>query len=60
MYSTVCSHHIKDELIDVEVGLLLHVADDAGLYQGATALHLQARGGNAGQLETFEVTNAPR
>lgn len=55
-----CSHHIKDELIDVKVGLLLHAADDAALDHGASTLHLQARGGNAGQLETFQVANTPR
>lgn len=55
-----CSHHIKHEHVDVEVGLLLHTADDAALDHGAATLHLQARGGNAGQLETLQVANAPR
>lgn len=54
------SHHIKDQLVDVKVGLLLHAADDAALDHGASTLHLQARRGNAGQLEAFQVTNAPR
>lgn len=56
----LCSHHIKDQLVDVKVGLLLHTADDAALDHGASTLHLQARGGNTGQLETFQVTNTPR
>lgn len=55
-----CSHHIKDERVDVKVGLLLHAADDAALDHDAATLHLQARGGDAGQLETFQVANAPR
>lgn len=54
------AHHIKDELVDVEVGILLHAADDAALDHAAAALHLQARGGNARQLEALQVTDAPR
>lgn len=54
------AHHIKDELVDVEVGILLHAADDAALDHAAAALHLQARGGDARQLEAFQVTDAPR
>lgn len=53
------SHHIKDELIDVKIGLLLHAADDAALDHGASTLHLQAWGVNGGHLETFQVTNTP-
>lgn len=60
MCVSLCSHHIKDERVDVEVGLLLHIADDAALDRGAAALHLQARGGDAGQLEALQVANAPR
>lgn len=55
-----CSHHIKDEFVDVKVGLLLHAADDTALEHGASTLHLQARGVNTGQLEAFQVANAPR
>lgn len=58
--TSLASHHINDELIDVEVGLLLHAADDTALDGDASTLHLQAGGVNAGHLEAFEVANAPR
>lgn len=38
------SHHIKDELIGVKVGLLNHAADDASLDDGASTFNLQAWG----------------
>lgn len=53
------SYHIKDERVNVKVGLLLHTADHAALEHAASTLHLQAGGGNAGQLEALQVPNAP-
>lgn len=54
------SHHIKDERVDVKVGLLLHVVDDAALDQDAATLHLQAGRFHARHLEALQVAEAPR
>lgn len=59
-HPSLCSHHIKDELILIKVGLFLYAADDAALDHHPSALHLQAGRVNARQLEAFEVSNAPR
>lgn len=53
------SYHIDEEGVDVEVGVLLSIADDAGLHDAAATLHLKARGGHGSHLETLQVTQSP-
>lgn len=53
------SHHIEDERVDVKVGLLLHVVDDAALDHDAATLHLQTRRLHARHLVTLQVAKAP-
>lgn len=52
-------HHFHEEHADVEVGVLLDVLDDAGLDRLASTLHLEAGGGDAGELVALQVPQPP-
>lgn len=52
-------YHVKEECVDVKVGILLSVADDTGLHHTTSTLDLQAGRCHTGQLEAFQVTHPP-